>query len=108
MLADATSIVIGITCDDPDPAGIVSFSVRRDAILDSEDHVRKPGLHEWPFNVQRRIQRRLENDRWALPNRQYQITQTSRALLTNLPDFDLALGFEVQAGRDRWRRRSIA
>src|SRR5262245_29594381 len=26
VLADAKSIVIGITCDDPDPAGIVSFS----------------------------------------------------------------------------------
>ena len=143
---------------------IVSFSVRRDAVLDSEDHVRivlgpfadgrsgyvfavnpsgarydalinpggesdnpdwdgiweaatartptgwsaeiripvltlafKPGLHEWHFNVQRRIQRRLETDRWASPNRQYQVTQTSRAgLLTDLPDFDLGLGLTVR------------
>ena len=33
------AIVIGIVCEDPDPAGIVSFSVRRDATLTSEDHV---------------------------------------------------------------------
>ena len=57
----------------------------------------KPGLHEWQFNVQRRIQRRLETDRWASPNRQYQITQTSRAgLLTGLPDFDLGVGLTIR------------
>ena len=163
VLADAKSIVIGIMCEE-DPADIVSFSVRRDAPLDSEDHVGivigpfadgrsgyvfginptgarfdalinpggedinsdwdgiweaatarlpngwsaeiripvltlafKPGLHEWHFNVHRRIQRRLEFDRWASPNRQYQITQTSRAgLLTNLPDFDLGVGLTVR------------
>ena len=27
----------------------------------------KPGLHEWHFNVQRRVQRLLETDRWASP-----------------------------------------
>jgi MFS family permease len=164
VLADAHSIVIGIVCDEADPASIVSFSVRRDAVLTSEDHIRivlgpfadgrsgyvfavnptgarydaiinpggesdnpdwdgiweaattrlptgwsaeiripvlsiafKPGLHEWQFNVQRRIQRRLEIDRWASPNRQYQITQTSRAgLLTGLPDFDLGVGLTVR------------
>lgn len=36
-------------------------------------------LREWHFNVQRRIQRKLETDRWAFPARQYQVTQTSRA-----------------------------
>jgi len=57
----------------------------------------KPGLHEWHFNVQRRIQRRLETDRWASPNRQYQITQTSQAgLLTGLPDFDLGAGLTIR------------
>jgi hypothetical protein len=164
VLADTRSIVIGIVCEEPDPATIVSFSVRRDAVLTSEDHVRivlgpfadgrsgyvfavnptgarydgiinpggesdnpdwdgiweaatarlptgwsaeiripvltlafKPGLHEWQFNVQRRIQRRLEIDRWASPNRQYQITQTSQAgLLTDLPDFDLGVGLTVR------------
>ena len=164
VLANTTTIVIGITCDDPEPDKIVSFSVRRDAPLTSEDHVRvvfgpfldgrsgylfavnpsgarydglinpggetdnpdwdgiweaatartpagwsvelsipvqtlgfKRGLHEWHFNVQRRIQRRLETDRWAFPARQYQITQTSRAgLLTELPDFNLGLGLTVR------------
>ncbi|OLE65536.1 MAG: hypothetical protein AUG74_12315, partial [Bacteroidetes bacterium 13_1_20CM_4_60_6] len=164
VLADARSIVIGIVCEEADPASIVSFSVRRDAVLTSEDHVRivvgpfadgrsgyvfavnptgarydaiinpggesdnpdwdgiweaatarlptgwsaeiripvltiafKPGLHEWHFNVQRRIQRRQEIDRWASPNRQYQITQTIRAgVLTGLPDFDLGVGLTVR------------
>jgi hypothetical protein len=40
VLAGAKALVIGITCEDPDPSGIVSFSVRRDATLTSEDHVR--------------------------------------------------------------------
>jgi len=164
VLAGPKALVIGIVCDDPDPKGIVSYSVRRDASLGSEDHVRivlgpfldgrsgyvfavnpggarydgliapggenenadwdgiweaatarsaagwsveiripvqtlsfKPGLREWHFNVQRRIQRLLETDRWASPNRQYQVTQTSRAgLLTGLPDFTLGLGLTVR------------
>jgi len=164
VLAGPKALVIGIVCDDPDPAGIVSYSVRRDASLGSEDHVRvvlgpfrdgrsgyvfavnpggarydgliapggendsadwdgiweagtarspagwsveirvpvatlsfKPGLREWHFNVQRRIQRLLETDRWTSPARQYQVTQTSRAgLLTGLPDFALGLGLTVR------------
>ncbi len=36
-------------------------------------------LREWHFNVQRRMQRRLETSRWASAARQYQLTQTSRA-----------------------------
>lgn len=40
VLAGSRALVIGIVCDDPNPAGIVSFSVRRDATLTSEDHVR--------------------------------------------------------------------
>jgi hypothetical protein len=164
VLAGPRALVIGIACDDPDPAGIVSFSVRRDARLDFEDHVRivlgpfldgrsgyvfavnpsgarydglvepggerhnpdwdgiweaatirhaggwnaeirvpvntlsfKPGLTAWHFNVQRRIQRLLETDRWASPARQYQVTQRSRAgTLTGLPDFSLGLGLGVR------------
>jgi len=166
VLAGPKALVIGVICEDPDPTGIVSFSVRRDAPLTSEDHVRvilgpfldgrsgyvfavnpsgarydglinpggesdnaewdgiweaatargpkgwsteiwipvqslnfKPGLHEWHFNVQRRIQRLLETDRWASPARQYQVTQTSRAgRLTGLPDCDLGLGLSVRPG----------
>jgi hypothetical protein len=164
VLADRRSLLIGITCEEADPAGPVSFSVRRDAPLGAEDHLRvvigpfadgrsgyvfavnpsgarydasinpggetenadwdgiweaaarrtstgwsvemripiqtlsfKPGLHEWHFNVQRRVQRRLETDRWASPARQYQVTQTSRAgLIAGLPDFDLGLGLSVR------------
>ena len=164
VLAGADALVIGIVCDAPDAADVVSFSVRRDAPLGNEDHVRvvlgpfmdgrsgyvfavnpsgarydaiinpgdesengdwdgiweaattrtatgwsveiripmqtlsfKPGLREWHFNVQRRIQRELETDRWASPGRQYQITQTSRAgLLTDLPAFNQGVGLAVR------------
>jgi hypothetical protein len=164
VLAGPKALVIAVVCDDPDPSAIVSFSVRRDATLTSEDHVRivlgpfldgrsgyvfavnpsgarydglinpggetdnpdwdgiweaaarrtdtgwtaeiripiqtlsfNPSLREWHFNVQRRIQRALETDRWAFPARQYQVTQTSRAgLITGLPEFDLGRGLTVR------------
>ena len=164
VLAGPKALVIGIVCDDPDPSGIVSFSVRRDAALTSEDHLRivlgpfldgrsgyvfavnpsgarydglinpggesenadwdgiweaatkrtehgwtaeiwipvqtlsfNPSLREWHFNVQRRIQRRLETARWAFPARQYQVTQTSRAgLITGLPEFSLGRGLTIR------------
>ena len=164
VLAGPQAIVIGVDCEDAEPDRIVSFSVRRDAALASEDHLRivlgpfldgrsgyvfavnpsgarydglinpggetdspewdgiweaatsrgphgwsveiripvqtisfKAGLTEWHFNVQRRIQRLLETDRWASPLRQYQVTQTSRAgLLTDLPAFDVGLGLTVR------------
>lgn len=57
----------------------------------------RPGLTEWGFNVQRRIQRLQETDRWASPRRDYKVTQTSRAgLLVGLPPFDLGLGLSVR------------
>jgi hypothetical protein len=164
VLAGAKAIMIGIMCDDPEPSEIVSFSVRRDATLNSEDHVKvvlgpfldgrsgyvfsvnptgarydalinpggetenpdwdgiweaatkpstlgwsvemwipiqtlsfNPSLRQWNFNVQRRIQRKLETDRWAFPARQYRVTQTSRAgLLTELPEFSLGLGLTIR------------
>lgn len=164
VIANPTRLAIGIVCEDDEPGGIVSFSVRRDAALNNEDHVRivlgpfldgrsgyvfavnpsgarydgliAPGgendnadwdgiwdaatrrtstgwsaeivipiqtisfnadLREWHFNVQRRIQRRLEIDRWASPARQYQVTQTSRAgVITGLPAFDLGVGLTVR------------
>lgn len=164
VMAGASSLAIGIVCEDSDPSGIVSFSVRRDAGLDDEDHVRivlgpfldgrsgyvfainpsgarydgliEPGgeddnaewdgiwdaatrrtpsgwsaeilipvhslsfnadLREWHFNVQRRIQRKLEEARWAFPVRQYEVTQTSRAgILSDLPEFDLGAGLSVR------------
>jgi hypothetical protein len=164
VLAGSKAIVIGIECDDADPAGIVSFSKQRDAALRSEDHVRivldtfldgrsgyvfavnpggarydaliepggetdnpnwdgiweaatsrthrgwaveiripietlafNPALREWHFNVERRIQRLLETDRWASAERQFQVTQTSRAgRVTGLPEFTLGIGLTVR------------
>jgi hypothetical protein len=55
------------------------------------------GLTSWGFNVQRRVQRLLENDRWASPVRDFKITQTFRAgRLTGLPPFALGLGLSVR------------
>ena len=40
VLADKKNIVIGFRCLDPDPKGIVSYSVARDSSLHHEDHVK--------------------------------------------------------------------
>jgi hypothetical protein len=57
----------------------------------------KPGLHAWRFNVERRIQRLQEIDRWSNPLRDFGITRMNRAgLLAGLPDFDLGLGLGVR------------
>ncbi|MDO8834393.1 MAG: DUF5916 domain-containing protein [Vicinamibacterales bacterium] len=40
VVADSRVIVFGIRCDDPDAAGIVSFTKSRDASLQNEDHVK--------------------------------------------------------------------
>jgi hypothetical protein len=55
------------------------------------------GLAEWGFNVQRRVQRLQETDRWASPGQDYSVFQSSRAgLLGGLPSFDLGLGLGVR------------
>src|SRR5215218_1814560 len=57
----------------------------------------KPGLTSWGFNVERRIQRLQETDRWASAERNYSVTQTSGAgLLTGVPHFALGLGLSVR------------
>lgn len=57
----------------------------------------RKGLDAWNFNVERRIQRLQETNRWASPSRNYRVTQTSQAgLLTELPSFDLGLGLSVR------------
>lgn len=57
----------------------------------------KEGLTSWGFNVQRRVQRLQETSRWASPQRDFKLTQTSRAgLLMDLPRFDLGLGLSVR------------
>lgn len=55
------------------------------------------GLRAWDFNIQRRLERRLETNRWAFAARQYRVIQTSRAgLLTELPSFDVGVGLTVR------------
>lgn len=57
----------------------------------------RPGLTKWGFNIQRRIQRLQETDRWASAERDYKVTQTSRAgLLADLPPFQLGVGLSVR------------
>ena len=57
----------------------------------------KKDLTTWYFNVERRIQRLLETDRWASPRRDWRLTQTSRAgLLTNLPVLTQGRGLAVR------------
>jgi hypothetical protein len=57
----------------------------------------KPGLATWGFNVQRRIQRLQETNRWASPQLDIALTQMARAgRLEGLPAFDDGLGLSVR------------
>lgn len=57
----------------------------------------RPGLGEWGFNVQRRIQQLQETDRWESAVADYNVTQTSRAgVLTGVPPLTLGLGLSVR------------
>lgn len=50
-------------------------------------------IDEWGFNIERKIQRKLEIDRWTAISKDIRLGQTSNAgLLTNLPDFNLGIG----------------
>ena len=55
------------------------------------------GLTHWGFNVERRIQRLQETDRWAAPNRNFKVTNVSTAgRLTALPAFQQGRGLTVR------------
>jgi len=57
----------------------------------------RAGLDRWGFNVERRIQRHLETDRWATPIRNFKVTHISQGgLLTSIPDFQQGLGLTVR------------
>ncbi len=57
----------------------------------------RQGLASWGFNVQRRVQRLQETDRWAGAVRDVVITRVGRAgLLTGMPAFDLGIGLTVR------------
>ncbi len=50
-------------------------------------------LKSWGFNIERKIQRLLEKDRWSGINRNYKVGQTKHAgKITDLPRFDFGLG----------------
>ncbi len=54
-------------------------------------------LKSWGFNIERRIQRLLEVDRWSGINRNYRVGLTSHAgKIINLPHFDFGLGTTVR------------
>lgn len=51
------------------------------------------GLNSWGFNIQRRIQRYLEVNRWTAISMDYTLGQTIHAgLLNELPEFNLGIG----------------
>jgi hypothetical protein len=55
------------------------------------------GLTSWEFNIQRRIQRLQETERWASARRDFKVTQVSRAgRLTQLPPFELGVGLSIR------------
>lgn len=57
----------------------------------------KKGLTDWNLNIERRLQRFQETDRWAGARHDYLITQTSQAgVLTGLPQFDLGWGLSIR------------
>ncbi len=57
----------------------------------------KKDLNVWHFNIERRVQRLQETDRWASPRRDWRLTQTSRAgLLTDLPPLTQGRGLSVR------------
>ncbi len=57
----------------------------------------RTGLSSWGFNAERRIQRQLETDRWAAPNRNFKVTHISQAgQITSIPAFEQGLGLTVR------------
>jgi signal transduction histidine kinase len=164
LLLRPTALYLAITCDDPEPDRIVSFTKQRDGSLRNEDHIKivldtfldgrsgyvfqvnpsgarydalinpggdsensnwdgiwmaatrrnekgwsleiwiptqtlafKKDLRSWHFNVERRIQRLQETDRWASPRRDWKLTQTSRAgLITEVPRLSQGRGLSVR------------
>ena len=54
-------------------------------------------LKAWGFNIERRIQRLMETDRWTGAKRDYNVAQISVAgLMTDLPDFSLGWGLQIK------------
>ncbi|NOX66439.1 MAG: carbohydrate binding family 9 domain-containing protein [Chlorobi bacterium] len=67
------------------------------------------GLKEWGFNIERRIQRNLEIDRWTGIKRDYKISQVMRAgRISNLPDFDIGIGLTSKVSLIADTHKSLA
>ncbi len=57
----------------------------------------RDGLDRWGFNVERRIQRNQETDRWASPSLNYKVTHISQGgELLGIPDFKQGLGLTIR------------
>jgi len=57
----------------------------------------KEGVNRWRFNIERRLQRRLETDRWAAINLNLKVTHISQGgLMVGLPLFRQGLGLTVR------------
>ncbi len=164
LAATLNALYIGIMCYDREPDRIVSHTMKRDAELRGEDHIKivfdtflngrtgyvfavnpngarydalitqegerenkewdgiweaathksdegwsveiyipiktlrfQTRLSRWGFNAERRIQRLLETDRWANPNRNFKVTHVSQAgQITGIPAFEQGLGLTVR------------
>ncbi len=53
----------------------------------------KENLHRWGFNIERKIQRLMEKDRWTAIKRNYAVrTLSKEGIIANLPEFELGAG----------------
>lgn len=72
---------------------IASYGWSAEIIIPVKTLSFKNGIREWGFNIERRIQRLLEKDRWTALKRNYNVASLSKAgVITGLPNFDLGLG----------------
>lgn len=74
---------------------VIGWSV--EILIPAKSLLFKKGLTSWGFNIQRRVQRSLEVDRWATPLAQFKVTHVARAgTLDGVPEFDLGRGISVR------------
>jgi hypothetical protein len=72
---------------------ITSYGWTAEIIIPVKSLSFKKGLHKWGFNVERRIERLLEKDRWTAINKNYDVKSLSKVgIIKNLPKFNLGLG----------------
>ena len=65
------------------------------------------GLKEWGFNIERRMQRKMEVDRWTGISKNIRLGHVANAgLLTGLPDFNLGIGLTLKGSTNANLSRS--